>query len=154
MSNSDRILKQKKVWLLLVILLIMSLFVMITKTHETKVEKYGVQEIISENMKSYSQKNEHYFVLVTWNNSQRVRLLDKINEAANQEKVIIMDLNLNSSSIPVNSSQTDFGVDINQKLDSLAFYSNGKMKDEISLVNIKDSEDFQSVINFIKANKK
>ncbi|MFE4271537.1 hypothetical protein ACFRH5_07070 [Bacillus subtilis] len=119
----------------------------IGQSQEWFTSKGYLVELKPKESKSYLKKHPTGFVMLSWDEESRKVYLSHIKKIAEKKSITVSELNFNQSSIGNRDQQTEYGIDPDQKLDSLAFYKDGKLKSQVFFdEDVKNLEDLDSAI--------
>jgi len=136
--------KSKIISSVIALIVILSTIVIGCSNNDNK----GLLELSPKAMKKYMDSKESGFVMLSSKKDKRAAWIKEAKKSSEEQKVTIRELNEKRDDVPGTSNPNDWGL--SQDRNTLAYYQNGELKEQIDLDEIEPSKLKSEIDNFIK----
>jgi len=136
--------KSKVISSVIALIVILSVIVVGCSNSDNK----GLLELSPKEMKKYMDSKESGFVMLSSKKNKRAAWIKEAKESSEEQKVTIRELNEKRDDVPGTSNPNDWGL--SQDRNTLAYYQNGHLKEQIDLEEIEPDKLKSEIDKFIK----
>lgn len=136
--------KSKVISSVIALIVILSVIVIGCSNSDNK----GLLELSPKEMKKYMDSKESGFVMLSSKKDKRAAWIKEAKKSSEEQKITIRELNEKRDDVPGTSNPNDWGL--SQDRNTLAYYQNGELKEQIDLDEIEPSKLKSEIDNFIK----
>jgi len=136
--------KSKVISSVIALIVILSVIVVGCSNSDNK----GLLELSPKEMKKYMDSQESGFVMLSSKKNKRAAWIKEAKKSSEEQKVTIRELNEKRDDVPGTSNPNDWGL--SQDRNTLAYYQNGHLKEQIDLEEIEPDKLKSEIDKFIK----
>jgi len=136
--------KSKVISSVIALIVILSVIVVGCSNSDNK----GLLELSPKEMKKYMDSKESGFVMLSSKKNKRAAWIKEAKKSSEEQKVTIRELNEKRDDVPGTSNPNDWGL--SQDRNTLAYYQNGHLKEQIDLEEIEPDKLKSEIDKFIK----
>jgi len=136
--------KSKVISSVIALIVILSVIVVGCSNSDNK----GLLELSPKEMKKYMDSKESGFVMLSSKKDKRAAWIKEAKKSSEEQKITIRELNEKREDVPGTSNPNDWGL--SQDRNTIAYYQNGELKEQIDLEEIEPDKLKSEIDKFIK----